>query len=53
MSAKQVTQKVVKTKRGDVEVKGKRKRTSKRTSIGKSRNSRPKNKAARREARGR
>lgn len=53
MAAKPAVTKTAKVKRGDTEQKGKKKSGSKRTSIGNSKNSRPKDKSAVRERKGR
>lgn len=53
MASKPVTTKVVKVTRGDIEAKGKKQRGMKRTSIGKSKNSRPNNKNSTRNKKGR
>lgn len=53
MAVKPAQTKTVKNKRGDTEVKGRKQSGSKRTSIGKSRNSKPKNRDAVRNRKGR
>lgn len=53
MAAKQPTTKVTKSSKGDVEKKGQKASGMKRTSIGKSKNSRAKNKDAVRNRKGR
>lgn len=53
MAAKPAVTKTAKVKRGDIEKKGKSKSKSKVTSIGNSRNSKPNNKRAVRERKGR